>query len=124
GSNSGVYMRDRYEIQIADSYGRPLNDGGGGALYRRQAAAVNACRPAGEWETLDIVFVKQRLTVRQNGQKTHDSIDVGPKGTGASSNRDDAPGPLRLQGDHGQVSFRNVRIRPVSEEEGLRLLAK
>ena len=85
---------------------------------------VNASKPAGEWETLDITFVKQRLTVHQNGRKINDNIDVGPKGTGASSNRDDAPGPLRLQGDHGQVWFRNVKIRSVSEGEGAKLLLK
>ena len=124
GSNSGVYMRDRYEIQIADSYGKPPQDAGCGALYRRKAPDAVACRPAGKWETFDVTFVKQRLTVRHNGQKVLDNIETGPKGTGKSSNRDDAPGPLRLQGDHGQVSFRNVRIRPVSEAQGEKLLLK
>ena len=69
GSNSGVYMRDRYEIQIADSYGKPPQDAGCGALYRRKAPDAVACRPAGKWETFDVTFVKQRLTVRHNGQK-------------------------------------------------------
>jgi len=124
GSNSGVYMRDRYELQLFDSFGKQPEEGGSGALYHRRPPSVNASKPAGEWETLDITFVKQRLTVYQNGRKIHDNIDVGPKGTGASSNRDDAPGPLRLQGDHGQVWFRNVKIRPVSEEEGAKLLLK
>jgi hypothetical protein len=124
GSNSGVYMRDRYELQLFDSYGKQPEEGGSGALYHRKPPSVNASKPAGEWETLDLTFVKQRLTVYQNGRKIHDNIDVGPKGTGASSNRDDAPGPLRLQGDHGQVWFRNVKIHPVSEEEGAKLLLK
>jgi 3-keto-disaccharide hydrolase len=124
GSNSGVYMRDRYEIQIFDNQGKPPNFSSCGALYRRTTPAANACKPVGEWEVFDIVFVGQRLTLRHNNQKILDNIDVGPKGTGASSERDDAPGPLRLQGDHGQVSFRNVKLRPLSKEEGAKLLLK
>jgi len=123
-SNSGVYMRDRYEIQIADSYGKDPNASGCGALYRRIPPAVNACRRAGEWEVFDITFVEKRLTVYQNGKKILDNVNVGPSGTGASSDREDAPGPLRLQGDHGEVSFRNLKIRAVSKEEAAQLLRK
>lgn len=52
-----------------------------------------------------------------NGQKVLDNVDVGPMGTGAASGRADGPGPLRLQGDHEAVSFRNIRIRPLSKNE-------
>ncbi len=97
--NSGVYMRDRYEVQIFDSYGKASVDTDCGALYRRIAPAVN-----------------------DNGQKVLDVSDVGPMGTGASSNRPDAPGPLRLQGDHDAVSFRNIRIRPLSKSEAEKLI--
>ena len=124
GSNSGVYLRDRYEVQILDSYGKPTSNNVCGALYLRAAPAANACNPVGEWETFDIVFVGRRLTVRHNNRKILENVDVGPKGTGLSSERDDAPGPLRLQGDHGQVSFRNVKIRPLSKAEGEKLLLK
>jgi hypothetical protein len=111
--NSGVYMRDKYEIQILDSYGKAPALGGCGALYRRIAPAVNASKPAGEWQTYDIHFAGRRLTVLHNDQKVLDNIDVGPTGTGAASERADGPGPLRLQGDHDAVAFRNVRIRPL-----------
>ena len=94
-----------------------------GALYLRTAPAANACRTHGRMGTFDIVFVGRRLTVRHNNQKILDNIDVGPKGTGFSSEREDAPGPFRLQGDHGQMSFRNVKIRPLSKQEGEKLLA-
>ena len=124
GSNSGVYMRDRYEIQIADGYGKPAAPGGCAALYRRIPPSVVACKPAGEWESFDITFFKQRLTLYHNGQKVLAAVETGPKGTGASSERADAPGPLRLQGDHGEVSFRNVRLRPISDAEGEALLQK
>ena len=115
--NSGVYLRDKYEVQIFNSYGKPPEDGGCGALYRRIAPAVNASKPAGKWQTYDITFIGRRLTVLQNGQKVLDNVDVGPTGTGAASKRPDGPGPLRLQGDHDSVSFRNVRIRPLFKAE-------
>jgi Domain of Unknown Function (DUF1080) len=111
-TNSGLYLRDIYEVQIADSHGKPMSESMCGALYRRVAPAINACKPAGEWQTFEITFAGRRLTVVHNGQKLHDAIDVGPLGTGAAGKRADAPGPLRLQGDHQEVSFRNIRIRP------------
>jgi len=115
--NSGVYMRDKYEVQIFDSYGKPPSDSGCGALYKRAAPAVSASKPAGEWQTFDITFIGRRLTVVQNGQKILDNVDVGPKGTGAASNRPDGPGPLRLQGDHDAIAYRNIKIRPLSKSE-------
>ena len=113
--NSGVYLRDKYEVQIFNSFGKPAIDAGCGALYRRIAPAVNASKPAGQWQTFDITFTGKHLVVFQNAQKVLDVADVGPMGTGASSNRPDGPGPLRLQGDHDGVSFRNIRIRPLSK---------
>ena len=115
GTNSGVYMRDKYEVQIFDSFGKPVDDSGCGALYKRIAPAVNASKPSGEWQTFDITFIGRRLTVVHNGKTVLDKVDVGPKGTGAASNREDGPGPLRLQGDHEAVSFRNVRIRTLKD---------
>jgi hypothetical protein len=119
--NSGVYMRDKYEVQIFDSYGKPVVDNGCGALYRRVAPAVNASKPAGEWQSFDITFIGRRLTVFHNGKKVLDNVDVGPMGTGAASQRPDGPGPIRLQGDHTTVSFRNLRIRPLSKPEAEKL---
>ena len=122
--NSGVYLRDKYEVQIFNSYGKPLIDTGCGALYRRIAPAINASKPAGEWQTYDITFIGKRLIVIHNGQKALDVADVGPMGTGAASTRPDGPGPLRLQGDHDAVSFRNIRIRPLSKSEAEKLLKR
>jgi hypothetical protein len=119
--NSGVYMRDKYEVQIFNSFGKPALDNGCGALYKKIAPSVNASKPEGEWQTYDITFIGRRLTVIHNGQKVHDNVDVGPMGTGAASNRADGPGPLRLQGDHEAVSFRNIRIRPLSKTEAEKL---
>ena len=117
-TNSGLYLRDIYEVQILNSYGKPMSDNMCGALYRRVTPAVNACRPAGEWQTFEVTLVGRRLTVVHNGQKLHDGVDVGPMGTGAAGKRADAPGPLRLQGDHEAVAFRNIRIRPRTGRDG------
>ena len=122
--NSGVYLRDKYEIQIFDSYGQPLVDNSGGALYKRVIPSVNASKPAGQWQTYDVVFIGRRLMVMHNDKKIIDVADVGPNGTGAASNRTDGPGPLRLQGDHEIVSFRNLRIRPLSKDDAEKLLKK
>ncbi len=112
--NSGVYMRDKYEVQIFNSYGKSPVNTGCGALYRRIAPAVNASKPAGQWQTFDITFIGEHLTVIHNGRTVLDNVDVGPMGTGAASQRPDGPGPLRLQRDHNAVAFRNIRIRPLS----------
>lgn len=119
--NSGVYMRDKYEVQIFNSFGKPAVDTGCGALYKKIAPSVNASKRDGEWQTYEITFIGRRLTVIHNGQKVLDNVDVGPMGTGAASNRADGPGPLRLQGDHEAVSFRNTRIRPLSKEDAEKL---
>src|SRR2546425_2739952 len=72
GSNSGVYLRDKYEIQIFDSYGKSPSISDCGALYRKVPPSENACGPAGEWQTFDMTFVGRRLTVFHNGKKIHD----------------------------------------------------
>ncbi len=121
GANAGVYMRDKYEIQIFDSFGQPPSFTAAGALYRKISPAVNASKPAGEWQSYDMTFIGQRLSVWHNGQKVLDNVIVGPAGTGQASKRPDGPGPLRLQGDHGAVSVRNVRIRPLSKAQAEKL---
>lgn len=119
--NSGVYLRDKYEVQVFNSFGKAAEDTGCGALYKKIAPSVNASKRDGEWQTYDITFIGRRLTVIHNGQKVLDNVDVGPTGTGGASNRADAPGPLRLQGDHDAVSYRNIRIRPLSKDEAEKL---
>lgn len=109
--NSGVYLRGKYEVQIYDSHGKPPGERECGALYRRVAPRVNACKPAGEWQTFDITFVGKTLKVKQNGEDILNVNDVGPKGTGSREIYEDGPGPILFQGDHGAVEFRNVRVK-------------
>ena len=75
-SNSGVYLRGRYEIQILDSFGRPLDVHSQGALYGFIVPAVNADKPAGEWQTYEITLIANRVTVILNGAKIIDNGEV------------------------------------------------
>jgi hypothetical protein len=112
-SNSGVYLRGRYEIQVSDSYGLPLDPHNMGALYSRITPAVAAEKPAGQWQSLDITLCERHLTVILNGTKIIDNKPVyGPTG-GALTSDVFAPGPIYLQGDHGKVSYRNIVLTPI-----------
>ena len=119
--NSGVYLQGRYEIQVLDSYGWAVPGlGDCGAVYNQHAPLVNACKPALEWQTYDLIFraarvddagqvlSQARLTVFQNGQVIHNNVELqGPTG-GALDQEIAQPGPLLLQ-DHGdRVSYRNL----------------
>src|SRR4030095_5029507 len=75
--NSGVYMRDKYEVQIFNSFGKAPVDNGCGALYKRIAPSINASKRDGEWQTYDITFIGRRLSVVHNGQKVLDKGDGG-----------------------------------------------
>jgi hypothetical protein len=111
-SNSGVYLRGRYEIQILDDASKATEAHGCGALYSRIAPKVDATRPAGEWQTFDIMFSGRELTVILNGRKIIDEALVDGITGGAINPYEDEPGPLMLQGDHGKVRFRNITVIP------------
>jgi hypothetical protein len=112
-SNSGVYLRGRYEIQILDGYGRPLDVHSQGALYGFIIPSVNADKPAGEWQTYDITLIANHVTVILNGTKIIDNGEVPGITGGALDANEKGPGPILLQGDHGRVQFRKVRLTPL-----------
>lgn len=113
GSNSGVYLRGIYEIQVVDSYGRPLDPHNMGAVYSRITPSVAAEKPAGEWQSLDVTLCDRHITVILNGIKIIDNQPVyGPTG-GALHSDVFAPGPIYLQGDHGKVEYRNLVLTPI-----------
>ena len=113
GSNSGVYLRGIYEVQVLDSYGKPLNWLNMGALYSRITPSVAAETPAGEWQTLEATLVDRYLTVVLNGTTIIDNQPVMGCTGGAMWSDEFRPGPIYLQGDHGAVSYRNLVLRPV-----------
>jgi Domain of Unknown Function (DUF1080) len=140
GSNSGVKFEGLYEIQIADSFGvaKPTASHCGGIYPRAEMLPryhhiddgtpprVNAARPAAEWQTLDVTFRAPRFArdgtkvenarfekVVLNGQVIHENIEVkSPTGHVWRLN-EVATGPILLQGDHGPVAFRRIRVRPL-----------
>ncbi|MBL9138235.1 MAG: ThuA domain-containing protein [Verrucomicrobiales bacterium] len=111
GANSGLYLRGRYEIQILEDHGKPASDGGNGGLYSVKAPTQNVSKPAGQWQQVEATIRGDRITVVLNGVKVHDEVAV-TRGTGGQlDNNLDQPGPILLQGDHGAVAFRNVRLK-------------
>jgi hypothetical protein len=112
-SNSGVYVRGKYEVQILDNPDKKMavDPHGCGAVYSRLAPKSDATKPAGEWQTLDITMIGRRITVVLNGSEVVNGVVEGITG-GAISPWEEEPGPLMLQGDHGKVRFRNVVLTP------------
>jgi hypothetical protein len=122
--NSGVYLMDRYEVQVLDSYeNETYTDGMLGAVYKTAAPLVNACRKPGEWQTYDIIVRAPKfdsdgkkvnnatVTVLLNGILVQDHLDI-PAPTGG---REKAPeqktGPILLQDHSHPVKFRNIWVR-------------
>jgi len=116
GSNSGVYLRGIYEVQISDSFGKPLDSHNMGGLYSRITPTVAAEKPAGQWQTLDITLCDRHLTVKLNGQTIIDNQPVQGVTGGALTADEFSSGPIYLQGDHGKVMFRNLVLRPIIKD--------
>jgi hypothetical protein len=140
GSNSGVKFHGLYEIQIYDSWGvKKLKGTDCGGIYPKAELKpkyrylddgipprTNACKPPGEWQTLDAIFLAPRfdasgkkianarlVKVVLNGEVIHDNVELlHPTGHNYTK-AEMASGPLLLQADHGPVAFRNVRVRAV-----------
>jgi hypothetical protein len=112
GSNSGVYLRGRYEVQIEDNYGQEPDSHHIGGVYGFLTPNVNAARKAGEWQTLDVTLVGRVVTVLLNGVRVIDGQTIPGITWGALESDEGAPGPILLQGDHGPVEFRKVRLTP------------
>lgn len=115
GSNSGVYLRGRYEVQINDAEGLEPCDIHFSGIYGFLPPNRNVAKAAGEWQTYDITLVGRTVTIVANGV-TVISEQVIPGITGgAIDSREGEPGPILLQGDHGPIEFRNMVITPVRQ---------
>lgn len=112
GSNSGIYLRGRHEVQIEDNYGLEPNSHRIGGVYGFLTPRVNAARKAGEWQTLDITLIGRVVTVVLNEVPVIER-QVIPGITGGALDSDEGkPGPLFVQGDHGPVEFRTITLTP------------
>jgi hypothetical protein len=112
-SNSGIGLRGRYEVQILEDYGRPVDGHSNGAIYSRIVPAVNASKPAGEWQTFDIRLIGRMVTVVLNGVKIIDNREIEGLTAIAVDPHEAEPGPILLQGDHGVVEFRKITLTPL-----------
>jgi hypothetical protein len=125
-SNSGIYLMGRYEVQVLDSHGKPddkLGQGDVGAIYSAAKPSTNAAKPPGEWQTFEITFQAPRfegdrkvqnakfVSIKLNGKEIQKDVEVkGP--TGGQLYGDEKPtGPLMIQGDHGIVALRNIKVK-------------
>ena len=112
GGNSGIYLRGRHEVQIEDSGGLEPASVHLGGIYGFLTPNEDAARKPDEWQTFDITLVGRLVTVVLNG-RTIICKQAIPGITGGALDSDEgAPGPLLLQGDHGPIEFRNLRITP------------
>jgi hypothetical protein len=128
--NSGVYLQQRYELQILNSFGVSMEDyklDDCGCIYGTKKPDRLVCKPAGEWQTFDIAFraarflagekmENARITVYQNGELIHDDVELMRK-TGAGKKEGPDPLPIKLQGHHNQVQFRNVWVQDLLLED-------
>ena len=143
GSNSGVYLQGRYEIQLLDSWGQKnprYGDIGGiyrnwekedkSKMYPGKAPLTNAAKAPGLWQHLKIAFQAPRFDtdgnkianarfvyVDLNGERIHENVEV-PLPTGGPIEHNEVPlGPLMIQGDHGPVAFRNIRYHRMQDTD-------
>jgi hypothetical protein len=115
-SNSGVYLRGRYEVQIeTDSADEgPLHHTG--SVYGFIKPSPELPRKSGEWQTYDITLIGRRVTVVQNGQTVIDNKEIPGITGGALDSHEGLPGPIYLQGsEKGHVQFRNIVITPAEK---------
>lgn len=137
--NSGVFLANRYEVQILDSYeNKTYFDGQCASLYKQSPPMVNACRKPGEWQTYDIIFTAPRfdeqakeakvirpgyVTVIHNGVVVHNHFELQGNtyyDRPAAYQKHPLKQPIRLQNHGNPVKFRNIWIREIKQLEGMK----
>ena len=120
--NSGVYLQDRYEVQVLDSFGLAGKNNECGGIYGQREPRLNMCYPPLAWQTYDMEFTaarfddsgnktsNARVTVSHNGVKIYDDVELPSLTPGGASSEKPGIGPLKLQDHKNPVHFRNIWI--------------
>lgn len=111
-SNSGVYLRGRYEVQVIDSKDLEPSSVLFGGIYGFLTPSEMVAKAPGEWQTYDITLVGRMVTVVANGKTIICNQEIPGITGGAIDSNEGEPGPIYLQGDHGPVDYRNIIITP------------
>lgn len=111
-SNSGVYLRGRYEVQVMDSKDADPSKVLFGGVYGFIAPTHMAAKAAGEWQSYDITLVGRMVTVMANGELIICRQEIPGITGGALDSDEGTAGPIYLQGDHGAIDYRNIVITP------------
>ena len=111
-SNSGVYLRGRFECQVVDSYGMGTDRHNMAAYYGRVAPSVAAEKAPGEWQHVSVTIYKGHITTYLNGVKIIDNAKLVGVTGGAIDADLNKMGPIYLQGDHSDADFKNMILRP------------
>ena len=123
GSNSGIYLMGEYEVQVLDSFGKKrVGPGDMGGIYGATAPRVNACKKPGEWQKFVIQFQAPRfkdgkkvanarfIKMVLNDEVIHENVEMKQQTPGGVAGKEAPEGPLMLQGNHGPVAYRNIKI--------------
>lgn len=122
--NSGVYLQDRYEVQVLDSFGLKGENNECGGIYTLAKPAVNMCYPPLTWQTYDIDFTSAKydesgnknrtalVTIKHNGVPIHEKFELKGATPGNGKKEDPSGGPLQLQGHGNPVFYRNIWVMP------------
>lgn len=114
-SNSGIYLRGRYEVQVADNIGLEPSNVLFGGIYGLLTPNEMVAKPAGEWQEYDITLIGRRVTIVANGKTIISNQNIPGMTGGALDNDEAAPGPILIQGDHGPIELRNIVITPIAK---------
>ncbi len=115
GSNSGIYLRGRYEVQIEDNKGMEPSNTLFAGIYGFLTPNEMAAKDPGEWQEYDITLIGRRVTIVANGKAVIVDQNIPGITGGALDSKEAEPGPFLIQGDHGPIEFRKFVVTPIAK---------